>query len=804
MKRKWFAVPVFLITLIVYLLTLAPSLASFDGASWIVDSLFAGLPPVPGNLFYLLVCSFAAKLYAGIIAPLLIWIVFTADAVGLVFRPSLEPAVGVNLVSALSGAGSAALVFVLLDRFLAGFPGAKARPDTGGRLLLAAGTVGMALLPALWSVSIVAGPAAFNLLAVLFWTWLLMRIEEGSRPGTNALILSLLAGSTFSHSGVFLAGALITVIFLLRGKNTAAALRANTAPAVLLFLLGLTLYTYVWVRPAVVAGLGEPIQPFTKPFWNYFFNTAALRASFARSASFFSVQFPLLLGQLKAQSFHWIVGIVLLVAFHYGLIQALRRLRALAVAVLIVLAYFLAYPLWMVNPMPATVARLESGLLPVVVIMSGFILIGIVSLKGAFGILPRVVTQKFELRTSRLENSTVYTLTALLAAVLVSPVVFGWKSVDMSGYYVIRDLGANQLAGIEKDGIIVLLNDREFSPALYADRVLLGESGRTLLNYSLMSSPRYLKQLKATGTVPMTLDDRRIETIGPVKLAEAETYEAGKLKVNYPKDTIFLVGDLALKNIIAANAFKRPFYYSSQIPPQYQLGLTRYMALRGMAIRLFEEDPTTSTDSTNYWRQDAGSLAVDIPWTQQLLWGYYRFSTTLWKDEALRGEKAAPLVNYARLYANLAEAYLGKKNAEAAGANFKQCEFFDTEYRDRMLAFSTRLAAKGCYPQSKEFASTYFKLVPPDPLKWAGLAKIALDNRDTIPATELLLESIKADPDFLLGYQKLIRLFDSMGKNSMVSAFLSRWLARHPNDQETRRLWEEYSSTKTLPPDFPQ
>ncbi|HLA39293.1 MAG TPA: hypothetical protein VJ417_04810, partial [Candidatus Glassbacteria bacterium] len=154
MKRKWFTLAIFLITLGIYLFTLAPSLASYNSASWIVNGLFAGLPPAPGNLFYLLICAFAAKFFTVVVKPVLILVSFAADAVRIVFIPSLEPAVGVNLVSALSGAGAAALVYTLFDRFAVGCRGAKARPDTGPRLIVAAGTIGMALLPAFWSAAV--------------------------------------------------------------------------------------------------------------------------------------------------------------------------------------------------------------------------------------------------------------------------------------------------------------------------------------------------------------------------------------------------------------------------------------------------------------------------------------------------------------------------------------------------------------------------------------------------------------------------------------------------------------------------
>jgi len=67
----------------------------------------------------------------------------------------------------------------------------------------------------------------------------------------------------------------------------------------------------------------------------------------------------------------------------------------------------------------------------------------------------------------------------------------------------------------------------------------------------------------------------------------------------------------------------------------------------------------------------------------------------------------------------------------------------------------------------------------------------------------MLVEAVKVDPDFQLGFTKLVRLYDATDQKLMASAFLSRWVARHPQDEQARKLWEQYSATKTLPPDFP-
>ncbi len=57
MKRTKFALLIFLVSFVLYALTLAPSLGTGSGAAWVVNSLASGLPPAPGNILYLLVSA---------------------------------------------------------------------------------------------------------------------------------------------------------------------------------------------------------------------------------------------------------------------------------------------------------------------------------------------------------------------------------------------------------------------------------------------------------------------------------------------------------------------------------------------------------------------------------------------------------------------------------------------------------------------------------------------------------------------------------------------------------------------------
>ncbi len=825
MKRTGLAWLVFLLLLAVYLLTLTPTLGNGRSAAWVTNALFSGLPEAPGNLFYLLVSMFFGKLYQLAAIPL---IGLAGGVLGAVPGGArgflLEPAVAVNAISALSGAGAAALFFLLGDRAVAKLaPGVRA---TGGGVLrglpaalLLAGTVFLFTMPSLWVAAVTAGPQMFNLFLLLTMLWLLVRVEEGAgNSGMLLLGLAYLLGISFSEQHLFLFGALLVGLFLLLGRRTGRLLRASWLPMLGLFLLGLTVYCYLAVRPVEDPGLGLPVSLLSGEFRSYFLNFEAFKGSFQRQAGFFAYQLPLFFQYLQWQAQHPAVLAVLLALPAYGLVRAWRADRRLCGAGLVLLLAAVFGVLWLLDPklgfeqaweqFPEAVRHESSHIdylfLPAFLAIGAWAVFGLLLLyRDLEGLLLRL-EQRLELASGRLAATLGIAAGVLLIAALLAPVYFRWLQCEMSAYHVKRDLGRNLLAGTESEALVVLRGDDEFYPAYYAGRFPSGEAGRrSLINYHRLGDSRYVKWLRRMEpAVPLTYEDAFIDRLGPIRLAQPESFESGRLQVIYPAGTVFLPRDILVLDILRANAFQRPVYFSSRMGEANLVGLGQFLAGQGLLLKLSEQDPAAGSDSVFFWRRQPGLPAVSIPRTTNMLWMAYQYRTTAEQVRRRPRDERMDLLVYARSHVELAEAFLSKGNAEAAAMNFRQVEFFDTGYQDLLFSFATRFAQHAKYKEAKEFAASYFQHAESDPLKWAGLAKIALDRADTTAATELLLESVKVDPHFQLGFLKLVRLYDAMGQKVMASAFLSTWAGNHPNDVESRKLWEDYTATQTLPPGF--
>ncbi len=818
MSRVKFSWLVFIGTLVLYLFSMAPSIASEESASWVVNSLMSGLPDAPGNLLYLLVCSFFYHVSMTLLAPvlnLLARLVFLIST-----KPSFifEPASAVNLISVFSGAGAAALTFGLLDRASAVSGAGSRLGERGKRLFIAAATLFLFSLPALWGASLQAGPEIFNVLLLVLSLWILVRIQEGSlSAATGILVWACLLGLSFSQSFVPTFSILALVAFWRWDGRVRQALAANFVPALIVFVVGLSLYIYLAVRPVIDPGLGQPIDLFSRRFWVYFYGLDPLRHSLPRAAGLFSTQLPLLAGGFAAQAPHWSVALLLLGLFLYSLIRMFLARKRLFFWSFALLLSVVLIQLWLINPKPGphqtmgeaggSVARdlgdLNSRILISYLFYGVWAMLGLAWLKDDCTRLLSWLVRRSEFTERNLGWLPGAGQLTVVCLLLVSPLWFNWHRTSLAKDFVTLDYARNMFAGTQDKGILIVSSDKEFYPVMYVKHALYSDSSRSVLNYNYLVDPAYIKSLgKVSPPVARNYTDQQVESLRPARLAEPYDFKAGKLELRFPQGTLLLIRDLAVIDIVRANVTNRPLYFSGSLGIENMAGFDRFLVRRGLAVQLLDQDPLLGPDSSYFWT-GADKIVIDINYSSHLLWLDYRYHTTVKDIPASRKEQMNTLFGVARVYSMLADAFLMRNNKEQAALNFRQTEFFDPEYKDRLFMFASWFARERQYDVAKQFTTEYFKDHPADALKWTGLAKMALDRADTTAAADMLVEAVKVDPDFQLGFTKLVRLYDATDQKLMAQAILSRWVARHADDQQARKLWEQYSATKTLPPDFP-
>jgi transmembrane protein TMEM260 (protein O-mannosyltransferase) len=219
---------------VLYLVTLAPSVAMWDTGEYMAAAMVLGIPHPPGNPFFMLL----------------------GHAFGSLPIP-VSYAEKINILAALSSACSAGFWFLITERIVA-----RWIVERWQRLVLAGlGTLIGATAFTVWNQSVVNEKVyTVSLLFFTIVSWLMIQwIEEPDSPGANRLLIlvAFLLGLGYSnHPAGFLplpaAGAAVLLVrwkTLLNWRLVLAALGA--------LLIGLTPFIYEPVRAAYFPGINE-------------------------------------------------------------------------------------------------------------------------------------------------------------------------------------------------------------------------------------------------------------------------------------------------------------------------------------------------------------------------------------------------------------------------------------------------------------------------------------------------------------------------------------------------------------------
>src|ERR1700682_5123006 len=222
------------VVFVLYLLTLAPSVAMWDTGEYMAAAKVLGIPHPPGNPFFVLL----------------------AHAFGSLPIP-VSYAAKINILAALASACSAGFWFLITERIVA-----RWIVDRWQRLVVAGlATLIGATAFTVWNQSVVNEKVyTVSLLFFTIASWLMIQwIEDPDSPGADRLLIlvAFLLGLGYSnHPAGFLplpaAGVAVLAVrwrTLLRWKLVLAALAA--------LLLGLTPFIYEPVRAAYFPGINE-------------------------------------------------------------------------------------------------------------------------------------------------------------------------------------------------------------------------------------------------------------------------------------------------------------------------------------------------------------------------------------------------------------------------------------------------------------------------------------------------------------------------------------------------------------------
>ena len=689
-----------LVTLLLYLVTLAPSTSMWDTSEYIAAAYVLGLPHPPGNPFFVLI----GRVFS--ILPI---------------APTV--AMRINVLAALSSAASAAFWFLVTERVLVQWMPRRWQRIAGGSLAVLIGATAFTV----WNQSVVNEKVyTVSLVGLAVICWLTVRWcddPEGPVADRLLVLVAYLLGLGYTnHMAGMLAAPAVGMAVLLRRPQTLLRWKLLVACAAAM-VFGLTPFATQPIRaahfPAINEGeptgcvteikldctfskltydrfmynfnrgqygkpeLGERQAPFTAQlgmYWLYF-RWQWLRDAYSENpglqnglAVFYFIL--IILGgwqhfQKDRRSFWFFgplvftmtLGLIFYLNFKYGHSQAPE----------------------LGDSVPREVRDRDYFYL------WSFSALSVWAALGMF-YLWETVASLFGADETRLGRTVVseprprsFAMASPLLAVAFIPLFGNWTQASRSGQTDTADFARDLLNSVEPYGILITVGDNDTFPLWYAQEVEGVRKDVLVANTSLMNTDWYVRQMirrpvyeydAEKGPAIYRGQQWTKPTGSPIKMSFDDA-DAMPLAIQTPENSAFqkdgIVAQPRLQQLMKSDQLvyfmikdvfpERPIYFSRTAGGYpYELGLERYVITQGMAKKLLPTPTVPSGDIVGI----PGEGLVDVRrshelWTQVFTGTKSLAARNGWVDDASVGIPDLYVISGVTLAEAMAQSSLAAK-----------------------------------------------------------------------------------------------------------------------------------------------
>ncbi|MFZ1947347.1 MAG: DUF2723 domain-containing protein, partial [bacterium] len=533
-----------------YLAVISPTVSFWDAGEFIATSYSLGIPHPPGTPFYVILGRVFAML------------------------PFHERALGVNLMSALSGALACLFLYLITVRVLIHWRGVPRTAREKAIIYCASASAALAgaFGSSHWTDSIEAEVYSPAALIMALTVWLMVRWgqrhrEEGSR-NSLVLICYLLGLSVGIHLGTVLVLPAFVLFAMIVDPKLFTDLRFIML-VVFVGLLGLSNHLFMPIR----SSLNPAIDEADPQRWDAFRDCLLRRqykpmTPFIRQAPW-DFQFAMFWRYFKEQ---WVglggswTGLLMLAGGFGALVHFIKHKRTFV----LLGSLFLILSLGLIVYMNFTDHEVRER---DYFYAHGFLFFSI-WIGFAFAYLADLVER------SRSPRWLTPAVLAALVAFTFSSYYVNYTSHNRRGDYNAYDYGYNMLATVAPNGIIFTNGDNDTFPLWFMQEVKGFRKDVRVVNLSLLNTPWYIWQLKHVDPqVPMRYSDKEIAALRPYREADGR---------------IVMVKDLAAAEIIESCQGKKPVYFAVTVADY--MGYDSHLVLEGLAFRHESKPVVTNID----------------------------------------------------------------------------------------------------------------------------------------------------------------------------------------------------------------
>ncbi len=355
----------------------------------------------------------------------------------------------------------------------------------------------------------------------------------------------------------------------------------------------------------------------------------------------------------------------------------------------------------------------------------------------------------------------------VLIALSITPATHHWHTHDRSRNFIPRDYAYNMLVALEPDAIIFTNGDNDTFPLWYIQTVENFRTDVRVVNQMLLNTDWYIKQIRdEEPRVPISLTDVEIASIRPLRA----------------KDGIWLKSDLAIRHILQQNNWKRPIYFATTTAPGVWQRYEEHLELEGMARRLVPYK---------------GKAMFNAFIVERSFDSLYEFRGVLTEDRRTdnsvykRPDVKMMFWNFALSASQMAVASSKRNDLDEAVKWAELSYYLQPDYRWARKYLGLHYIWNN---QPKKAIEHFTREIARDPGNgeyWVGLAGAYERDGRLEKAFETLREGAVRAPEHRQVFGNGFRVAGSLGRGQDAINFIKNWIDRHPEDKELMSLYRD-------------